>query len=206
MSKEIERRFIPAGEVRAQKGADGRVGIVGTAAVVESFSHEIYGFREKIAPGAFDRALKESDIRGLYNHDPNMVLGRVKSGTMRVWADDGGLQYEINELPVSRADVAEAIQRGDVDGNSFSFVVAKDQWEYPDNAPAERTILEFDELFDVGPVTYPAYPATTVSARAKEMAGKRDETPPPVVEAPLVPDLSIEHQKLLLAEAEQDTT
>lgn len=208
MSKEIERRFIPkgAGEVRAAKRDDGRVGIVGTAAVVESLSDEIFGFREKIAAGAFASALKTSDVRGLFNHDPNFVLGRVKSGTMTLRADDKGLHYEIAELPESRADVAEAIQRGDVDGNSFAFTVEKDEWEYKKDGTAIRTITEFGELFDVGPVTYPAYPSTTVSARAKEMAEKRSEEPtlpaPPEI-VPEAPDFSLEHQKIMLALAEE---
>lgn len=208
MSKEIERRFIPrgAGEVRASRRDDGKVGIVGTAAVVESLSDEIFGFREKIAPGAFANALKKSDVRGLFNHDPNYVLGRVKSGTMTLRADEKGLHYEIAELPESRADVAEAIQRGDVDGNSFAFTVEKDEWEYRKDGSAIRTITEFGELFDVGPVTYPAYPATTVSARAKEMAEKVQEiaTDPEHPVHAEIPNYSAEQEKLLLAEIEQD--
>ena len=203
MSKEIERRFIPrgAGEVRASKRDDGKVGIVGTAAVVDSLSDEIFGFREKIASGAFEGALKRSDVRGLFNHDPNYVLGRVKSGTMTLRADEKGLHYEIAELPESRADVAEAIQRGDVDGNSFAFTVEKDEWEYRKDGSAVRTITEFGELFDVGPVTYPAYPSTTVSARAKEMAEKREEAPePPKAPEPELPTFDAE--RILLAAAE----
>jgi uncharacterized protein len=182
MSKDIERRFIPHAEVRAERREDGRIGISGTAAVVESLSVDMFGFREKIAPGAFDKALAVSDVRGLFNHDANMILGRTKSGTMRVWVDADGLRYEIQELPESRADVAEAIQRGDVDGNSFSFTVAEDVWEYRDDGTAIRTITEFGELYDVGPVTYPAYPATRVSARALEMAA-----PQPAPEQPAAP-------------------
>lgn len=210
MGKEIERRFIPRGEVRAAAGENGKVGIAGTTAVVESLSEEIFGFREKIAPGAFDKALETSDIRGLFNHDPSMILGRVKSGTMRVWVDTDGLRYEIPELPATRADVAEAIQRGDVDGNSFSFTVEKDEWEYKEDGKAIRTITQFGELFDVGPVTYPAYPATTVSARAMAMAEKREEPKAEPVEEPkvepVVPDpaLEFERQRVLLALAEQD--
>lgn len=206
---EVERRFIPrgAGEVRAKKADDGKVGIAGTGAVFEVLSDEIFGFREKIAVGAFDKALKTSDVRGLFNHDPNMILGRVKSGTMRAWADKDGLQYEITELPASRADVAEAIQRGDVTGNSFSFTVAKDEWEYDGDDKATRTITEFEELFDIGPVVYPAYPATQVSARAKEMAEKRKDElpPPPPKEEPEVidlPNFALERERLMLALAE----
>lgn len=205
MNKEIERRFIPraAGEVRAEKRENGRVGIHGVAAVVESLSEELWGFREKIAPGAFDAALGRSDVRGLFNHDPNMILGREKAGTMRLWVDTSGLRYEIPELPESRADVAEAIQRGDVDGNSFAFTVERDEWEYHDDGRATRTILEFGELFDVGPVTYPAYPATKVSARALEMRDARPEpVEPPPTPAPPADDVRArELEKLRLADA-----
>lgn len=195
MSKEVERRFIPNGiaEVRAEKREDGKVGIAGVSAVTNSLSEEIFGFREKIAPGAFDKALAVSDIRGLYNHDPNMILGRVKSGTMRVWVDTDGLRYEIPDLPASRSDVAEAITRGDVDGNSFSFTVDKDEWEYRDDGTIIRTITEIAELFDVGPVTYPAYPATSVSMRAKEMAKPEEKKR----------KASTEEERLLLAAAEE---
>lgn len=208
MSKEIERRFIPRAHaaVRAKPGENGKVGIEGTAAVFNSLSEEIFGFREQIAPGAFDKALAQSDVRALFNHDPNYVLGRVKAGTMRAWVDASGLRYEIDELPTSRADVAEAIQRGDVDGNSFAFTVAEDAWEYKADGTAIRTITEFEELFDVGPVTYPAYPATKVSARAKELAEKREEPKPePVKEPePELPNFALERERILLAEIEQD--
>jgi HK97 family phage prohead protease len=197
MSKEVERRFVPKGaaEVRAEKREDGKTGIIGLSAVVNSLSEEMWGFREKIAPGAFDKALATSDVRGLFNHDPNMILGRAKAGTMRVWVDVDGLRYEIPELPASRADVAEAITRGDVDGNSFSFTVEKDEWEYRDDGTAVRTITEIGELFDVGPVTYPAYPATSVSMRAKEMSKKPEAAPAPKVS-------TSEEERLLLAASE----
>jgi HK97 family phage prohead protease len=140
------------------------------------------GFTEEIAPGAFDSALKKSDIRGLFNHDPNYPLGR-SGRTMKVWASKEGLEYDIPQLPAARADVMEAIERGDVDGNSFSFTVEADEWGTRDGRP-HRTITAFRELFDVGPVTFPAYSQTTVSARAEQRAltmqeeidvGKQDE-------------------------------
>lgn len=210
MSKDIERRFIPrgTGEVRAAKRDDGKVGIAGTAAVFNNLSAEIRmggrEFREEIAPGAFDKALKKSDIRGLFNHNPNYVLGRVKSGTMNLSVDARGLHYDIPEMPASRADVAEAIERGDVDGNSFSFVVAQggDKFSRRDGGIV-RTITEFEEILDLGPVTFPAYEATTVSKRALDMAAEvPEEAPAPEPEQ--VPDYSLEHERILLAEVEQD--
>lgn len=218
MSKEIERRFIPCGsaEVRART-ENGKVGIAGTAAVIGSLSHEMSSrgvrFKERIAPGAFDKVLAQADMRGLFNHNPDFVLGRQKSGTMRVWADDKGLHYDIPELPQSRADVAEAIQRGDVDGNSFSFVVAEggDKVEFR-SGERIRTIYEFEELLELGPVTFPAYDATRVSSRALAMIEAADdnekrENPPaeePPKAEPEVPNYNAEQERLLLAAAEQD--
>lgn len=205
MSKEMERRFIPrgVGEVRIATRDDGKVGITGTGAVFETLSEEIFGFREKIAHGAFDKALGTSDLRSLFNHDANFILGRVKSGTMRAWVGADGLQYEIPELPASRSDVAEAITRGDVDGNSFSFTVAEDSWEYNPDGTAIRTITQFEELFDVGPVVFPAYPATKVSARALEMVAKHEEVPPKPAESESeLPNYARERERLLLAEIE----
>lgn len=209
MSKEIERRFIQAddAEVRAVKGDGGKVGIRGTAAVTNSMSVNLGRFHERIAPGAFDKALAKADIRGLFNHNPDYVLGRMKPGTMRVWADDKGLHYDIPELPASRADVAEAIERGDVSGNSFSFIVAEggDRMETRDGMRV-RTITDIEEILDVGPVTFPAYEATRVSKRALDLAEKVEEIAkdPEHPAHSEIPDYSLEHQKLLLAEAEQD--
>jgi uncharacterized protein len=171
--REVERRTLPRaqGEVRATTMAKGKTGLRGTAAVTNSLSLPLGGFQEEIAPGAFDRALKKSDIRGLFNHSANYVLGRTKSGTMRVWADSKGLHYEIPSLPASRADVAEAVQRGDVDGNSFSFVVAKGGDSFSNrNGVTVRRITEFEEILDVGPVVWPAYTSTTIAQRALDTA------------------------------------
>lgn len=197
-TSELERRFLPRarGEVRSTTKA-GRRGIAGTAAVIGSRSEVLGDFVEEIAEGAFDKALKKSDIRGLFNHSPNYVLGRQKSGTMRVWADKRGLHYEIPKLPESRADVAEAIERGDVDGCSFSFVVAPNgqSWRM-ENGTRVRTITEFAEILDCGPVTMPAYAATTVSARTLAQARRHSPS--------LRSSNALEQEKLLLAELEQD--
>lgn len=213
MSKEIERRFIPrgAGEVRAKTTENGKRGIEGTAAVFNSLSEEMRmggrEFREEIAPGAFDRALARSDVRGLFNHNPNYVLGRVKAGTMTLTVDASGLRYSIPEMPESRADVLEAIERGDVDGNSFSFIVAQggDKFSRRDGVVV-RTITDFDEILDLGPVTFPAYEETKVSKRCLETVEKVGEiidNPEHPIHAE-IPNFALEHERLLLAEVEQD--
>jgi len=142
--------------------------IIGHAAVFNKWSQDLGGFREKILPGAFTRAIDGSDVRALWNHDSNIVLGRTKSGTLKLEEDGKGLKVEIT--PPSWAEgYMETIKRGDVSEMSFAFTVAVDEW---DEKQHERTIKEFDELFDVSPVTYPAYPQTDVKMRMDD----RDKT------------------------------
>jgi uncharacterized protein len=161
-----ERRFTGDCELHtlAAEGASHRK-ITGHAAVFDSLSAELWGFRERIAPGAFSLALGKSDIRALLNHDPNYVLGRTKSGTLRVREDDRGLAVEIDPPDTSWSnDLLVSIDRGDISQMSFAFRVAEDRWDEVDGA-RQRTIISFDEIFDVSPVTYPAYPDTDVALR-----------------------------------------
>jgi len=150
-------------EWRVDEGDTGAT-IKGHAAVFDMLSEEMMGFREKVAPGAFASSLERGDdVRALFNHDPNFVLGRTKSGTLRLSEDDIGLAIEI-DAPLTqtiRDLVLEPIRRGDVDQMSFGFIVIEDAWNREDNI---RTIMDV-ELFDVSPVTYPAYPDTDVAVR-----------------------------------------
>jgi HK97 family phage prohead protease len=125
-------------------------------------------FRETIEPGAFASAIKGADVRGLFNHDPNHVLGRTASKTMQLIEDETGLRYVIKPPDTTLGrDVMALVERGDITGSSFGFTVKRDSWTRP-SKPGElplRTIHEVDWLRDVGPVTFPAYEETSVSAR-----------------------------------------
>jgi HK97 family phage prohead protease len=160
----VERRTA-AGTVETRAATAGPKTIRGYGALFNVETVIGGYFREQIAPGAFDNVLA-SDVRSLFNHDDNFVLGRVPAGTLTLSADDRGLVYECTP-PATRADVLESVDRGDVTGSSFSFTVKRDEWTRAATA-AElplRTILEVDGLFDVGPVTFPAYEDTTAEAR-----------------------------------------
>jgi HK97 family phage prohead protease len=165
----VERRTA-TGKVETRAAAEGPKTIRGYGALFNVETVIGGYFREQIAPGAFDNVLA-ADVRSLFNHDDNFVLGRVPAGTLTLRADDTGLTYECTP-PTTRADVLESVDRGDVTGSSFSFSVKRDEWTRPATA-AElplRTILEVGELFDVGPVTFPAYADTTAEARDAEAA------------------------------------
>lgn len=169
MKPPIEHRIFPSAELRVQSRGSAPPLIVGYAAVFNSLSVPLWGFREKIAPGAFGKNLATNpDVRCLFNHSPDLILGRTKSRTLTLFEDERGLKIE-NEPPNSPtgANVLEAIRRGDVDQMSFAFRVPKggDRWEYSPNGDDDiRTLVEV-ELFDVSPVTYPAYPETNVGLR-----------------------------------------
>jgi len=166
----IERRFLKGGNI--QKRAGDKPGIAGIAAVY-SQEYNTGWFSETIAPGAFTRALTEKqDVRCLFNHDVNQLLGRTKSGTLRMEDSSSGLKFDCDTDPNTTAgrDVSAMIERGDIDGCSFSFTVRKDTWsdEFDENGryiTSHRVIDDLD-LYDVGPVTFPAYTDTSVGTRA----------------------------------------
>lgn len=134
--------------------------VVGYAAVYGAESGDLGGFRERIAPGAFAGVL-DADVRCLLNHDPNVVLGRTKSGTMRLADDQRGLRFEV-DLPESRSDLREAVGRGDLDGASFRFQVGDEEWDGD-----LRTVKTVKSLHDVTLATYPAYPASSIELRTR---------------------------------------
>lgn len=161
---DIETRVMVGGETRAIGDDDADVrGIEGLSAVTNSVSVDM-GFFEVIEPGAFGAAIERSDPVALFNHDSNFVLGRLSAGTLELEERDEGLYYRVPAMPSTRADVLEAVARGDVIGNSFSFTVEADRWEKREGRDF-RVIESIGELYDVGPVVFPAYPETTVSAR-----------------------------------------
>jgi uncharacterized protein len=129
---------------------------------------------ERIMPGAFDRAVREDDVRALFNHDPSWILGRSTSSTLGLLLDAVGLRYTITVPDTSAGrDVVESVRRGDVSGSSFAFVPIRTTWieETRGEGDQRRTIwirqIEEVQLYDVGPVTYPAYDGSTASARSR---------------------------------------
>lgn len=164
-------------ELRAADGEGERPKVRGYAAVFNSESENLgsdnYQFREIIEPGAFSDVLQD-DVRALLNHDPNFILARSKGGegTLSIGQDERGLWYEF-DAPDTQAgrDLMESLKRGDIDQSSFSFTVTRDGQKWEEKQEGEgptflkRTITKVARLFDVSPVTYPAYPDATVALR-----------------------------------------
>ena len=163
MNNAPERRGLEISELRAD--ADGGT-IQGYAAIFDDWSEDLGGFREIIRAGAFKKTIKDgADVRALFNHDPNLLLGRTRSGTLVLIEDNRGLHMTITPPDTEWArGLRESIKRGDVSQSSFAFSTVSDNWFTEDEKP-KRELLEV-KLFDVSPVTYPAYPQTTVGSRA----------------------------------------
>ena len=164
---QVERRIVNNTLELRGKAGEAKT-LVGYAAVFNREATIAGFFREQIAPGAFDAAIREDDVRALFNHAPNYVLGRTTSGTLTLSQDDDGLRYEADPPDTQWArDLMVTVGRGDVNQSSFGFQVVREEWTNPENR-AElplRTILEA-RLFDVSPVTYPAYEETSAEARS----------------------------------------
>jgi len=162
MTNEIRNLSEPV-EFRAK---DGVLRAGGYAAKFRTLSQNLGGFVETIEPGTFAKTIQEADVRALFNHDPNMVLGRNKSGTLRLEEDSIGLAYEVDlpDTTVGR-DVATLLERGDVSGSSFGFRTIEDEWGETESGFPLRT-LKSVALVDVSPVTYPAYVDTDSAIRS----------------------------------------
>jgi HK97 family phage prohead protease len=172
-----ETRFTPQkrAHVAIERRADESPSIFGYAAVfydgTPETEYELWtNVRERIMPGAFDRAIGEGDdVRGLFNHDANNLLGRSTAETLALRADDTGLRYDIQppDTQIGR-DVVTMIERGDLTGSSFAFIVTDEDWRKEDKQEIRE--IRGVQLFDVGPVTYPAYEATTTNLRDSDGA------------------------------------
>ena len=173
MSDQIERRLLPGATVELRQTAEGGATLSGYAALYNSLSENLGGFREQIAPGAFDGSM-DGDIRALWNHDTGQVLGRTPN-TLRLSEDEIGLRFELDP-PESAADKVEAIRRGDVSQMSFGFQVRPngDRIEEDNDGNLVRTLTDV-RLLEVSPVAFPAYTATSIDARSLDELRSRLE-------------------------------
>lgn len=167
-----EKRFQPyssGSTTMSQPTSEKKTGKVavmsGLSAVTEQLSHDLGGFREKIKKGIFAPRLKD-DIILTWQHDSGNLIARTTAGTLNLWESDRGLEFKAEMLPwhTMSSDLVKLIHAGNVFDCSFAFSVKRDSWVWA-RKPGdldERTIIEFDTLYDVGPVCRGAYPQTTV--------------------------------------------
>lgn len=168
MSKDRELRYLPFEDWELREEEDKPPRLEGYASVFDQET-EIFGmWREKIAPGAFKKTITEHDIRALWNHNTDLPLGRNKAKTLELAEDKKGLRSVIHP-PDTQAgrDAVTSIKRGDVTQMSIAFQVIKQEWYIPEDKKILplRTIKEM-KLFEVSPVTFPAFEQTEIQARS----------------------------------------
>lgn len=164
---DLERRHVPYTELEIRQG-DGKEYIEGHSALF-GVETDIGGlFIERIERGAFAESIRADDVRSFFNHNHDYILGRQSAGTLLLAEDERGLHMR-NDPPDTAwgRDTKESIRRGDITGQSFSFVVQDEVWERRPDGKDVRTLKKV-KLVDVGPVTFPAYETTdiTVATRA----------------------------------------
>lgn len=167
MEGQTEYRDFPV-EIRIEDRADGKAQrIVGHAAVFDTAITLYPGVKEKVAKGAFIDSISKDDVRALFNHDPNYVLGRNTNGTLSMKEDAKGLLYGVEPPDTQQArDIMALIKRGDISQNSFGFRVIDQAWDEEEDGTLIRTLKKV-KLYDVSPVTYPAYPTTDLKIRSE---------------------------------------
>jgi HK97 family phage prohead protease len=186
MAQNKEQRTHLGGlEIRKNEdGTESRT-IEGYGVVFESKSHQLGWFTETVSRTAFDE-VNLDDVVATFNHDFNMVMARTSSKTLTLSIDKVGVKYRF-DAPNTTAgnDLLENVRNGNVVGSSFMFTIKEDRWTFTKDAGGvdQREILKVDQLYELGPVTMPAYPDTTAQAKRTYDDAKKEFTKEDVEEA-----------------------
>lgn len=174
MSDKVEKRHTIEAAIRA--GDDSKRVVQGYAAVFNKVAKITERLHEKIAPGAFKNSIG-GDIRALWSHNTDLVIGRTTNDSLKLSEDDTGLRFELSLPDTTQGrDAYTLIKDGYVSGVSFGFRVKKDAWDRgQDGQPHLRTLLDVD-LLEISPTPFPAYGETMVSARSSEELLKEKES------------------------------
>ena len=154
----MEKRIFNI-ENRFETREDGQEVVVGYGSIWNSRSENLGGFYEFISSSAItEETIAKSDVRALINHDPNLVLARSTAGNLSLSVDEKGLRYEFSIPETSYGkDLAINMKNGNINQSSFAFTVGADEWSTDEDGNDIRTITSIEKLYDVSPVTYPAY-------------------------------------------------
>lgn len=175
----MEQRILKMKNAKVRE-ADGKKYLEGYFAVFNEPYEVFPGWIETISPGAFSRYLESGkDTKVLWNHNPDIVLGSTGNGTAQLREDTVGLfgSVEINALDQDAVNAYARVERGDVDGCSFGFDIAREDDWWDDDGVWHTKIMEVDPLYEVSPCTFPAYASTSISARNKDkLAGAKSRS------------------------------
>lgn len=171
MKKEKRTAYFHS-EIRAKNDEESeKIFIEGYFIRYEQETELFPGCFEEIRKGAATESIKNNDIRCLFNHDSAAVLGRTSNKTLVLTEDEKGIygKVEINQEDPQAMSLYAKVKRGDIDGCSFGFYIEDETHEKINNF-SDKFYLEKVNVFEVSPVTFPAYEQTEISARSREIS------------------------------------
>lgn len=170
----MQQRYFKMQEVTTRSDDEGNPTLEGYFVRYDDVYQVAPGATESIARGAFTESIK-GDVRALYNHNHDIVLGRTSAGTLELRDTDVGLwgKIHINQKDTQAMDAYERVARGDISGCSFGFEIPEggEDTIVKEDGSIHWTITRVDPLYEVSPCVFPAYEATSISARERQ----RDE-------------------------------
>lgn len=166
----MEQRYYEIHDLQTRNESDTDLYLEGRFVVYNSDYQVWDGATESVAPGAFRNSIN-SDVRALYNHNDDIVLGRTAAGTLELEDRADGLwgRIKVNRNDTDAMNAYERVQRGDITGCSFGFNIKSEDTEYREDGSVHWTITEVDPLYEISVTAFPAYQATHVSARGKDL-------------------------------------
>jgi uncharacterized protein len=157
--REPALRITPTAGIQIRATDGEPAGITAHAAVFNTLSEDLGGWREILAPGCFASALaRGDDVRALENHEHYPPLGSTRAGTLKLWEDETGLAFDLTPPKFAAGRLFEMIDRRDLRGMSFGFFPAREEWDETTNPPTCR-VLEVERLVEISFATFPAYRA-----------------------------------------------
>lgn len=170
----MEKRYFKINDIQTRDESGDDIYLEGMF-VMYGDTYQVWdGATESIAPGAFSESIHQ-DVRALYNHNDDLVLGRTSAGTLELEDRSSGLwgRIKINRKDTDAMNAYERIKRGDITGCSFGFNIAKQETDYREDGTVHWTITEVNPLYEISPCTFPAYEATHINARKKDLETMR---------------------------------
>lgn len=166
----MEQRYLQMHDIKTREADNENPHVDGYFAVFGDVYEVWPGVTESIAPGAFTDSVSQ-DVRALYNHNTDVVLGRASAGTLHLKQDDRGLwgDIEINRDDTEAMNVYRRIKRGDITGCSFGFEIESERYDQHEDGSVHYTIEKVNPLYEVSPCVFPAYEATRISARGRNL-------------------------------------
>lgn len=167
----MEQRYLQMHDIQTRSDDESGLFIEGYFSVFNEIYNVWPGATESIRQGAFTEALKTDDVRALYNHNTDLVLGRISAGTLELKQDDKGLwgRITVNRNDSDAMNAYERIARGDITGCSFGFDIEEQVETISEDGSIHFELTKISPLYEVSPCVFPAYESTHIESRGRDV-------------------------------------